>query len=111
VGAPNPDAVLAWLAFLGSAEAQDIFNPLKGSLPANTTADIGNTELYNEYFQSAYADWTGLTITGSLAHGAVGAPDFLNGFGEVIAAFGSDKDAATAVATVTLLAQETGTGQ
>jgi glucose/mannose transport system substrate-binding protein len=111
VGAPNPDAVLAWLAFLGSAEAQDIFNPLKGSLPANTTADIGNTELYNEYFQSAYADWTGLTITGSLAHGAVGAPDFLNGFGEVIAAFGSDKDVATAVATAALLAQETGTGQ
>jgi glucose/mannose transport system substrate-binding protein len=110
-GAPNPEAVMAWLAFLGSAEAQDIFNPLKGSLPANTAADIGNTELYNEYFQSAYADWTGLTITGSLAHGAVGAPDFLNGFGEVVAAFGSDKDVATAVATVALLAQETGTGQ
>ena len=35
-GAPHPENVRAWLSFLGSAEAQDIFNPLKGSLPANT---------------------------------------------------------------------------
>jgi glucose/mannose transport system substrate-binding protein len=40
VGAPNRDAALAWLTLLGSAEGQDIFNPLKGSIPANLGGDV-----------------------------------------------------------------------
>ncbi len=76
VGAPHPDNVKAWLSFLGSAQAQDIFNPLKGSLPANLTADINNSELYNAYFQDAYKDWTTNTIVGSLQHGAVARARF-----------------------------------
>jgi len=105
--APNRDAVVTWLTFLGSAEAQDIFNPLKGSLPANLTADIGNSELYNAYFQSAYEDWTSNAIVGSLAHEAVGAGEFLNGFSELIAQFGAGGDAATAAAVAAELAAET----
>lgn len=108
VGAPNSAAVTAWLSFLGSAEAQDIFNPLKGSLPANTAADITNADLYNAYFQSAYEDWTTNEIVGSLAHGAVAPPDFLNGFSELIAAFGSDRDVAVAQETAAALAAEAG---
>lgn len=108
VGAPNPGAVNAWLSFLGSAEGQDIFNPLKGSLPANTTADIGNSELYNAYFQDAYEDWTTNAIVGSQAHGAVAPPNFTNGFATVIASFESDRDAATAAASSAELAAESG---
>lgn len=108
VGAPNPDAVNAWLSFLGSAEGQDIFNPLKGSLPANTTADIGNPDLYNAYFQSAYEDWTSDEIVGSQAHGAVAPPAFSNGFATVIATFAGDKDAASAAANTATLALQTG---
>jgi glucose/mannose transport system substrate-binding protein len=106
VGAPNPDAVLAWLTFVGSAEGQDIFNPIKGSLPANTTADIGNTELYNAYFQSAYEDWTSNEIVGSLAHEAVGAGEFLNGFSELIAQFAADRDAEGTAAVAAELAAD-----
>ncbi len=108
VGAPNPTAVRAWLSFLGSPEAQDIFNPLKGSLPANTTADITNTDLYNAYFQSAYQDWTTNEIVGSQAHGAVAPPAFTNGFASVIAQFASDKDSASAAANTATLALQTG---
>lgn len=108
LGAPNPVAVNAWLSFLGSAEGQDIFNPLKGSLPANTTADITNGELYNAYFQDAYEDWTTNDIVGSQAHGAVAPPNFSNGFSTVIAAFESDRDAATAAASSAELAAENG---
>ena len=108
VGAPNAEAVNAWLSFLGSAEGQDIFNPLKGSLPANTTADIGNSELYNAYFQDAYEDWTTNAIVGSQAHGAVAPPNFSNGFSTVIASFESDRDAATAAASSAELAAENG---
>jgi glucose/mannose transport system substrate-binding protein len=105
--APNRDAVVAWLTFLGSAEAQDIFNPLKGSLPANTTAHIDDKTLYNAYFQSAYKDWTSDTIVGSLAHEAVGAGEFLNGFSELIAQFSTDHDVDTAVAVSAELAADT----
>lgn len=104
--APNRDAVVTWLTFLGSAEAQDIFNPLKGSLPANTTANIADAELYNAYFQDAYEDWTSNTIVGSLAHEAVGAGEFLNGFSELIAQFSADPDAETAAAVAAELAAE-----
>ncbi|MDL1899661.1 carbohydrate ABC transporter substrate-binding protein [Anaerolineae bacterium CFX9] len=107
VGAPNPGAVRAWLSFLGTAEAQDLFNPVKGSLPANTTADIGNSELYNAYFQSAYNDWTTNEIVGSLAHGLVAAPAFLNGFSNVIATFQADRDATNASVTAAALALQT----
>jgi len=108
VGAPNEEATLAWLGFLGSAEAQDIFNPLKGSLPANTNADIENEELYNAYFQDAYSDWTSNALVGSLAHGAVAPPEFLNGFNDVIAEFLSERDPALAAETALEFAEDTG---
>jgi glucose/mannose transport system substrate-binding protein len=105
--APNRDAVLAWLTLLGSAEGQDIFNPLKGSLPANTTSNIEDPELYNAYFQDAYADWTSNEIVGSLAHEAVGAGEFLNGFSELTAQFSAEHDAETAAAVAAELAADT----
>jgi glucose/mannose transport system substrate-binding protein len=107
IGAPNRDAAVAWLTFLGSPEAQDIFNPIKGSLPANTTANIEDPELYNAYFQDAYEDWTSNTIVGSLAHEAVGAGEFQNGFSEIIAQFSADHDVETATAVAAELAADT----
>ncbi|GAB1421827.1 ABC transporter substrate-binding protein [Anaerolineales bacterium] len=107
----NPAAVRAWLSFLGSAEAQDIFNPVKGSLPANTTADIGNADLYNAYFQDAYNDWTNDAIVGSLAHGAVASPAFLNGFANVMSSYVADRDASSASANAAVLALQTGMGK
>jgi len=106
-GAKNRDAAVAWLTFLGSADAQDIFNPLKGSLPANLKSHIEDPKLYNAYFQSASKDWNSNVIVGSLAHEAVGAGEFLNGFSEVIAQFGTDHDVDTAVAVVSELAADT----
>jgi glucose/mannose transport system substrate-binding protein len=109
-GAPHPEAARAWLNFVGSAAAQDIFNPLKGSLPANTTADITNGELYNAYFQSAYEDWTTNTIVGSQRHGAVAPAAFDSGFLNIIAQFQSDRDATSAAANAGALAIQTGIG-
>ncbi|QPC84610.1 carbohydrate ABC transporter substrate-binding protein [Phototrophicus methaneseepsis] len=108
VGAPNAGAVRAWLNYLGSVEAQDIFNPLKGSLPANTQADISNEELYNVYFQDAYNDWTSNEIAGSLAHGVVASRAFMNGFNDIIASFAADHDATSAAANAAILGLQTG---
>lgn len=111
IGVKNPGAVRAWLSFLGTPEAQDLFNPVKGSLPANTTADITNSELYNAYFQDAFEDWTSNAIVGSQAHGAVASPAFTNGFANIIAGFAADRDAASAAANTAVLALQTGIGQ
>jgi len=109
-GVKHPENVKAWLSFLGSAEAQDIFNPLKGSLPANTTAKIDDSTLYNAYFQSAYKDWTTNTIVGSQRHGAVAPAAFDSGFLNLISQFQSDKDTASAAANAGALAIQTGIG-
>jgi len=103
--------VRAWLSFLGTPEAQDIFNPLKGSLPANTSANIDDPELYNAYFQEAYEDWTTNVIVGSQAHGAVAPQAFTNGFANIIATFAADRDAASASASAAELALQTGVGR
>ena len=108
VGAPNPAAANAWLSFVGTAAAQDLFNPVKGSLPANTTADIGNSELYNAYFQDAYADWTSNAIVGSLAHGLVAPPAFSNSFGPALASLIDSGDVPSTTASLAQLAIQTG---
>jgi glucose/mannose transport system substrate-binding protein len=109
-GAPHADNARAWLSFVGSAEAQDIFNPLKGSLPANTTADITNPEKYNAYFQSAYEDWTTNVIVGSQRHGAVAPTAFDSGFLNIVGQFQADRDVTTAAANAAALAIQTGIG-
>jgi glucose/mannose transport system substrate-binding protein len=110
-GGPNPEATRVWLSFLGSAEGQDIFNPRKGSLPANTTADINNPDLYNAYFQSAYEDWTSDEIVGSLMHGVTAGQAFLNQFSASLAAFESSGDSLTMAAGIAELAIQMGMTQ
>ena len=66
--APNPEATNAWLTVAASKEGQEAFNPVKGSICARTDCD---QSLFNEYLQSAAADWSTDTVVGSLTHGVV----------------------------------------
>lgn len=68
IGAPNREGAIAWLKLAGSKAGQDAFNPVKGSIPARSDAD---RSLYDEYLQSAMADWARDTLVGSLYHGVV----------------------------------------
>lgn len=108
VGAPNRDATVAWLALLGSAEGQDLFNPLKGSIPANLEGDVGNTDLYNAYLQSAAADWGSNAIVGSFVHGASGSERFLNDFATIMEIYLSSRDANAAAIAAQYIAVQTG---
>jgi glucose/mannose transport system substrate-binding protein len=67
-GAPNPTAAKQWLGFLGSKQAQDTFNPLKGSIPARKDA---NPKLYDTYLKWALTQWKTDKLAGSLTHGVV----------------------------------------
>ncbi|MCH3918711.1 MAG: ABC transporter substrate-binding protein [Spirochaetia bacterium] len=104
-GCKNPDAAVAWLKECGSKEGQDAFNPLKGSIPVRTDADMS---LYSEYSKSAAHDFANDRIVGSLAHGVVAPESFLNDFSPVIEQFMSNKNAQQAAAACAELAEADG---
>jgi glucose/mannose transport system substrate-binding protein len=57
------------LKVCGSKAGQDAFNPKKGSISARTDADLS---LYDDYLQSAAADWKKDRLAGSTVHGVTG---------------------------------------
>jgi len=73
-GVDNPDEVKEFLTFLGSVDGQDVFNPLKGSIPARIDAD---PEEYDEYGQDAMEDFKTAQLYPSLAHGSAASEGFL----------------------------------
>ncbi|MBP2411699.1 glucose/mannose transport system substrate-binding protein [Arthrobacter stackebrandtii] len=90
-GAPNPGGAKAWLTTIGSAEGQTAFNKVKGSIPANTTADTSD---FSEYQQSAIKDFGQDKIVSSLAHGAAVPVAWLNDLSTAVSKFGGDQDVA-----------------
>ena len=104
-GAPNREAVLAWLSLMGSVEGQDAFNPLKGSIAAHMDSDLS---LYSAYSQSAAADWASNKVVASLVHGAAANETFMNGFSSAMELFLSSRDAATTAEALQELCVESG---
>jgi len=70
VDAQHREAALAWLELAGSKEGQDVFNPIKGSVPARTDGDPSK---YTGYSAIPFEDWSNpeTEIVGSLTHGVV----------------------------------------
>ncbi|MFB8761293.1 ABC transporter substrate-binding protein [Nocardiopsis alba] len=69
VGAPNEEAALSWLELVAGREGQDVFNPLKGSIPAREDADPAHYA-DSPYLESALAEWqSGPELAGSFWHG------------------------------------------
>ena len=90
VGAPNPEAALAWLKVAGSQAGQDAFNPVKGSIPARSD---GDRSLYDAYLTSAMDDWAADTVVGSLTHGVVANDAWKAEIDTAIGLFLADRDA------------------
>lgn len=89
VGAPDRDCALAWLKVAGSKAGQDAFNPVKGSIPARSD---GDKSLYDEYLQSAMADWASNTVVGSLTHGVVANDSWKSEIDTALGLFLADKN-------------------
>lgn len=83
VDAANMAGGLELLRTLGSKEAQDVFNPIKGSIPARTDADVS---LYDELSQATYADFKDSNVTLVLSVAGL-VP---SGFGDAIAGAAPD---------------------
>jgi len=69
-GARHPDLARRWLVECGSVAGQDLFNPLKGSIPARIDADPNR---YTGYLAWDLGQWRDphTRIVGSLTHGVV----------------------------------------
>jgi glucose/mannose transport system substrate-binding protein len=95
VGAPSPENARNWLTILGSKEAQEAFNPLKGSIPARTDA---NRELFSTYHQWSMDSFANDALVPSCAHGQAASPAFKQAFYDASTAFVTDKDVDTFIA-------------
>ncbi|MEJ5313698.1 ABC transporter substrate-binding protein [Anaerolinea thermophila] len=91
VGAPDPEAAVAWLKVAGSKEGQEAFNPVKGSICARTDCD---KSLFGEYLQSAMDDWASNVVVGSLTHGVVANDSWKSEIDTALGLFVSNGDLA-----------------
>jgi glucose/mannose transport system substrate-binding protein len=107
-GIKNREATLNWLRFVGTAEAHDIFNPIKGSIAPHLDSDLS---LYNAYLQSAAADWQSNRVVGSLAHGTVAKEAFASDFATVMEIYLSTGSAMNAANAAQAIATQVGLGQ
>jgi glucose/mannose transport system substrate-binding protein len=96
-GAPHEQNARRWLEVVGSKDAQDAFNPAKGSIPARLDADLSK---YNAYHRSAIADFASKRLVPSLAHGLAARTEFKEKYYEVIGNFLDNNDAPAAAAAL-----------
>lgn len=89
VGAPHADNARNWLKVLGSKEAQEAFNPLKGSIPSRT--DV-NRDIFSPYHQWSMDSFAKDALVPSCAHGQASSPAFKQAFYDASVAFVTDKD-------------------
>jgi len=78
-----------FLKVLGSVEGQDVFNPLKGSIPARIDADASK---YDVYGKSTMEDFKKSKLTASMAHGSAAPEGFVTQANQVINIFVTQGD-------------------
>ena len=88
-GAPNPEANANWLRSIGSKEAQEAFNPLKGSICARTDCDREKFGVYNNWSMDSFA---ADAIVPTVVHGSAAPASFQQSFNDAITIFVVDRD-------------------
>lgn len=88
-GAPHRRNAIEWLKIVASVEGQDIFNPIKGSIPSRLDAD---RSLYDSYLRSSMADFSRLKLTPSIAHGSAASLGFSSALDDLLSVFVADGD-------------------
>src|SRR5271157_2595412 len=88
-GAPHKEATIAWLKSIGSKEAQEAFNPLKGSIPARTDVDKSK---FDGYHQWSMAEFAKDKLLPSCVHGEAAPAAFQEALNDAITSFMLDKN-------------------
>lgn len=92
-GAPHKKYAEEWLKVCASTQGQDLFNPLKGSVPARLDADKSK---YTDYLAWALQEWQNQStvVVGSLVHGVVANNSWKAEIEKAYGLFVQDKDSA-----------------
>jgi glucose/mannose transport system substrate-binding protein len=88
-GAPHKEAAMAWLKSIGSKEAQEAFNPLKGSIPARTDVDRSKFDGYHQWSMDSFSKDK---LLASCVHGEAAPAAFQQALNDAVTAFVVDKN-------------------
>ena len=88
-GAPHKEATMAWLRSLGSKEAQEAFNSLKGSIPARTDVDKSK---FDDYHQWSMGEFDKDRLLPSCVHGEAAPAAFQEALNDAVKSFIVDKN-------------------
>jgi glucose/mannose transport system substrate-binding protein len=102
-GAPHKEAALAWLKSIGSKEAQEAFNPLKGSIPARTDVDRSKFDAYHQWSMDSFARDKPVA---SCVHGEAAPAAFQQALNDAVTAFLVDKNIDNFANALVLAARE-----
>lgn len=106
-GIKDKNETIAWLKLCGSKAGQDAFNPLKGSIPARNDADKSK---YDQYQQSAMADFQNNELLPSINHGAAAKESWMTDFTNTLNIFAAKRDIAATQKELVKIAQDAGVG-
>jgi glucose/mannose transport system substrate-binding protein len=102
-GAPHKEAAIAWLKSVGSREAQEAFNPLKGSIPARTDVDRSKFDGYHQWSMDSFAKDKPIP---SCVHGEAAPAGFQQALNDAVTTFLVDKNMDNFANALVLAAKE-----
>jgi glucose/mannose transport system substrate-binding protein len=88
-GAPHKESAVSWLKSIGSKEAQEAFNPLKGSIPARTDIDKSKFDAYHRWSMEEFAKDS---LLPSCVHGGAAPEAFQKALNNAVSSFVEDKN-------------------
>jgi glucose/mannose transport system substrate-binding protein len=88
-GAPHLGEAVAWLEMVGSKEAQEAFNALKGSIPVRTDVDKGKLGAYQRW---STASFDHDVLLASCVHGEAAPATFQQELNDAISLFVADRN-------------------
>ena len=88
-GSPHKQAALAWLKSIGSKDAQEAFNSIKGSIPARTDVDRSKFDAYQQWSMDSFAEDE---LVASCVHGEAAPAAFEQALNDAVTTFVVDRN-------------------
>lgn len=107
-GAPNEVGTKNWLRVMGSKEAQEAFNPLKGSICARTDCDRAKFGPYHNWSMDSFAQDA---LVPTVVHGSAAPADFQQALNDAVTVFVVDKNVDALATALAQAAQASGFSQ
>ncbi len=104
-GAPHRENAIRWLKLIASREAQDVFNPIKGSIPARLDADKSK---YDVYLRWSMNDFATKKLTPSIIHGSAAPESFATALMDAINKFVSTRNVEKTFKEILMIAEDNG---